>query len=67
MPKRDKQVHKVSRLSQANETGETTPQHEQIAQHAYDLWQRRGRPLGSPDEDWTQAEADLQHAHERRV
>jgi len=28
---------------------------EEIARRAYDLWERRGRPMGSPDEDWYQA------------
>jgi hypothetical protein len=36
------------------------PQHDQIAALAYDFWQRRGCPIGSPDEDWAQAEAALQ-------
>jgi hypothetical protein len=26
--------------------------HEEIARHAYYHWERRGRPLGSPDVDW---------------
>lgn len=29
---------------------------EQIERLAYWLWQQRGRPLGSPDEDWRLAE-----------
>jgi hypothetical protein len=35
------------------------PEHEQIAQLAYILWQARGCPEGSPDEDWLRAEQDL--------
>jgi hypothetical protein len=31
-------------------------QHEQIEKLAYQLWEKRGRPLGSPDEDWLRAE-----------
>jgi hypothetical protein len=34
-------------------------QHEQIEKLAYDLWVRRGRPLGSPDDDWVRAEQEL--------
>jgi hypothetical protein len=32
---------------------------EEIARRAYDLWERRGRPMGSPDEDWYQAKEQL--------
>ena len=32
---------------------------EEIARAAYALWERRGNPLGSPDQDWYQAEALL--------
>jgi hypothetical protein len=30
--------------------------HEEIARHAYELWERRGRPFGSPEIDWYAAE-----------
>ncbi len=30
--------------------------HEEIATRAYYLWEERGRPMGSPEEDWAQAE-----------
>jgi hypothetical protein len=33
--------------------------HEEIARHAYYHWERRGRPLGSPDVDWYWAIEDL--------
>jgi len=29
--------------------------HEEIARLAYELWERRGRPLGSPGIDWHEA------------
>ena len=32
---------------------------EEIAQKAYFLWESRGRPLGSPDEDWHRAKEQL--------
>ncbi len=32
------------------------PDHEQIANLAYRLWEQRGRPIGSPEQDWRQAE-----------
>jgi hypothetical protein len=34
-------------------------QHEQIQKLAYQLWEARGRPLGSPDDDWLRAERVL--------
>jgi len=33
--------------------------HDQIAKLAYELWERRGRPLGSPEIDWCAAESTL--------
>ena len=33
--------------------------HAQIAIRAYQRWEKRGRPIGSPEEDWVQAEEEL--------
>ena len=33
--------------------------HDEIAKFAYELWERRGRPLGSPEIDWYAAESAL--------
>ncbi len=33
--------------------------HEEIARLAYELWERRGRPRGSPEIDWYAAESAL--------
>jgi len=33
---------------------------EQLELLAYEYWQERGRPEGSPDEDWFHAEKELQ-------
>ena len=33
--------------------------HEQIEKLAFRLWEERGGPLGSPDEDWFRAEQEL--------
>ncbi len=35
------------------------PNHDDIAALAYALWQERGCPIGSPDEDWFRAESEL--------
>ena len=33
--------------------------HERIAMRAYEKWVKRGRPVGSPEQDWMEAEAEL--------
>jgi hypothetical protein len=38
------------------------PTHEQIAERAHQLWIERGRPDGSPEQDWLQAEEELRAA-----
>jgi hypothetical protein len=37
--------------------------HEETARLAYELWERRGRPLGSPEIDWHAAESVLGVRH----
>ncbi len=39
--------------------GVTTIAHDEIATLAYELWQARGCPFGSPEEDWSRAESEL--------
>jgi Protein of unknown function (DUF2934) len=33
--------------------------HDEISKLAYELWERRGRPPGSPEFDWYEAESAL--------
>ena len=40
---------------------ETIPQ-EEIALRAYCLWEERGSPIGSPEEDWFRAEQEILYA-----
>jgi hypothetical protein len=35
-----------------------------IAQLAYTFWEARGRPWGSPDEDWFRAEQEIKKSRE---
>ena len=35
--------------------------HAEIEKLAYQLWEERGKPLGSSKKDWFQAEQQLQH------
>ena len=36
------------------------PEDQEVAVLAYALWEKRGCPVGSPDLDWSEAEATLQ-------
>lgn len=36
-----------------------------ITERAYQCWQRRGRPIGSPEVDWYRAENDFKREQER--
>jgi len=36
-----------------------TLNHHEVARLAYEFWERRGRPHGSPEVDWCQAEKQL--------
>ncbi len=42
-------------------------EHGEIAQLAYQLWQERGCPTGSPEDDWNRAQAELVNRSKRRV
>ena len=35
------------------------PTYEQVCMRAYEKWCKRGRPMGSPEQDWFEAEAEL--------
>jgi hypothetical protein len=53
--------------SQAHSTihGVATFGHEDIAMRAHELWQERGCPFGSPDEDWFEAAKELRARAEK--
>ncbi len=51
-------VVKQLESKQANRS-ESSPAHQEIAALAYSLWQARGCPEGSPEEDWLNAERAL--------
>lgn len=42
---------------------ESKNNHEVTAKLAYELWERRGCPLGSPEADWLAAEQALEASH----
>jgi hypothetical protein len=37
----------------------STPTHEDVARLAYQFWEERGAPIGSPEVDWARAEREL--------
>jgi len=41
------------------ETGQIDPEREEIACLAHQNWQQRGCPIGTPEEDWFRAEAEI--------
>jgi hypothetical protein len=45
-------------LSMGNRS-ELRPDHEMVEAMAYQLWLQRGCPIGSDQEDWYRAEAEL--------
>jgi hypothetical protein len=36
--------------------------HQRVCERAYELWEQRGCPEGSPDEDWYMAEREIEGA-----
>ena len=44
----------------------SVPSDEEVARKAYALWENRGKPFGSPDEDWYKAQKEL-GSHEMRI
>jgi hypothetical protein len=49
-----------------NERRGAIPGHGEISELAYSLWQGRGCPQGSPDQDWLQAAHQLRAAQAHR-
>lgn len=48
-------------------TAKGAPSVEEIRARAHELWVQRGRPSGTADQDWADAEQQLQEAAESRV
>ena len=68
-----KQVTKIavesdSIAESADESARIEPQNQQeVAALAYEFWQARGCPDGSPEQDWFRAERELQSRREQRL
>ena len=52
-------VSRAGEIADKPVVAERAATHEEIARLAYDFWEARGRPLGSPEEDWFAAEQEL--------
>jgi hypothetical protein len=62
---RESEMRKPPRTASASHSqiSEATMQ-EDVAKLAYVLWQQRGCPYGSPDQDWFEAERKLRESSE---
>jgi hypothetical protein len=62
MPKQTRRLHKLTTDGGSRGIPATiSPAHANIARLAYLHWLDRGCPIGSPEEDWSQAEQDLKN------
>lgn len=56
------QEHERARTARPDESPDG-PSEQDIAAHAYRLWQDRGCPEGSPERDWFQAIEEMHSGH----
>ena len=55
-----KKMAKPPAATTSGQVAATAPlQHKRIARLAYAYWEARGRPHGSPEEDWFRAEEEI--------
>jgi Protein of unknown function (DUF2934) len=54
------QLERVSTVGELMAESSTPLNNEDVAALAYQRWMERGCPLGSPEEDWFEAEHELQ-------
>jgi len=66
MPKQTRRLHKPTTGDGSRETPATiSADQANIVRLAYVHWLERGRPIGSPEEDWSRAEQDLKNEQTR--
>ncbi len=51
-------------VHEGTDSEETPAPEAELELLAYEYWQQRGCPLGSPEEDWLRAERELQRREE---
>lgn len=60
MPKQTRRMHKPTNGGGSQDVPATiSPDPANVARLAYQRWQERGCPIGSPEDDWFRAEQDL--------
>jgi hypothetical protein len=52
-------LNKPGSESKRKNSATAAPEPDQVAELAYTLWELRGCPIGSPEEDWFKAEQEL--------
>jgi hypothetical protein len=52
-------LHSAERERTNPEEISVQPTHDDLRKRAYEHWEERGRPIGSPDIDWRRAELEL--------
>ena len=52
-------LNKPASESKRKVSATAAPEPDQVAELAYTLWESRGCPIGSPEEDWFKAEQEL--------
>ena len=57
---RSLRITQSTQIDVEEDTAGPGPSHEEIALRAYQLWEERGKPHGSDEEDWHLAERQLQ-------
>jgi hypothetical protein len=66
MSKQTRRLHKTASGDGSREIPAAAgPDHANIARLAYLYWLERGCPVGSPEQDWFQAEQDLKNGQTR--
>ena len=64
MSKRTNQLRPTPNVTGSVVEATAIPEHDQIARLAYELWQQRGCPVGSPEEDWNRALLELKRRNQ---
>lgn len=63
MPKTT-QVREMATANELSEVATVSPNYDNVAALAYELWLGRGCPIGSPEVDWSHAEEELKNSTE---
>lgn len=65
-PKEPTQEVVTPDLSEATELASNQDKREEVTRLAHEFWIERGCPIGTPDEDWFRAEAEVRSRASKR-